>query len=510
VAILTLVAHFLQVGLGIHTMQRAMPGIMAIYLLVIGGEIVLNFILNLYKPRRAGEFIRPAFDSRVLAFIAAPDRLAESVTGALSYQFGFDVGSTWFYKLVSRSFAGLMLLGLLVIWGMTTISVVRPDEKGLLLANGQLRAELDSGPVVKMPWPFAQVLRFPAYSVNQLHVGTQEPSDRDKAILWTEDHTVNEKYLLVRASRNDRVEQGGSRPIDFSLIAAEFPIHYVVEDLVKYQLLAQDSFDPKDRDKVRRELLQSVASSVVMEFIARYTIEDLLGPKRLQMAEDLRESIQKRFDSLQSPLQLAGDAGASSGAGVRVLFVGMSGVHPPTSIAAEFENVVSADARREVDIQKAKAQRIDILGKVVGDVERAEQIAEALRELRDMEAMPSRGRSEEQEAAIEQQRQRVARMIEEAGGRAAVLLAEARRDRWVTAQEAKVQATRSMGLANAYRSAPAWFRAQRVLAAMRAAMEGGRVWVTPYDKMEVMLDAVEQQIDTSSWGRPEDLDPRDL
>lgn len=510
VAAFMLVAHFLQAGLGITGMRLALPTIMAIYLLVVGIEIVLNFILNLYKPRRAGEFVRPAFDSRILSFIAAPDRLAESVSGALSYQFGFDVGSTWFYKLVSRSFAGLVLLGLLVVWGMTTIAVVRPDEKGLLLANGQLKAELDSGPVVKMPWPFAQVLKFPAYSINQLHAGTPPPTTPGNAILWTEAHSANESYLLVSASRSEQAGQGASRAIDFSLVAAEFPIHYVVEDLVRYQLLAQDSFDPRDPDKVRRELLQSVASSVVMEFIARYTVEELLGPARMQIADDLRELLQARFDSLQSPVHAAIEGSSGKGAGVRVLFVGMSGVHPPTSIAAEFENVVSADASREVNIQKAKAQRIDILGKVVGNVERAEQIAAALRDLRDMESVSSARRTPEQEAAIEQQRERIGRMIEDAGGRAAVLLAEARRDRWVTAQSARVQVTRSLGLSAAYRAAPAWFRAQRVLAAMRDAMEDGRVWITPYSMMDIVIDAVEQQIDTSGWGRPEDLDPQDL
>ncbi|MGP1346443.1 MAG: SPFH domain-containing protein [Phycisphaerales bacterium] len=506
VSALVLVAHFLQIGLGIDAMQRAMPVIMSIYLIVIGVEIVLNFVLNLYKPRRAGEYIRPAFDSRILAFVAAPDRLAESVTGALSYQFGFDVGSTWFYKLVSRSFAGLVLLGALVVWGMTSISVVRPDEKGLLLVNGALRAELDSGPVVKMPWPFSSVLKFPAYSVNRLHVGSPEPTDPRQPVLWTEAHAGRESYLLVRSSTEERARDGN---MDFSLIAAEFPIHFTVEDLVRYQLLAQDSSAPRDPDKVRRDLLESIASSVVMEHIATYTVEQLLGPERKEIADRLQRLIQNEFDSIQLPFS-AGVGGEASGAGVRVLFVGVAGVHPPTDVAPAFESVISADALREANLQRAEAHRIQTLGTVVGDVRRAEQIVAALDELRSMESVPSGERSAAQQDAIEQQRDRIARMIEEAGGRAAIMLAEARRDRWATAQSAKVQAIRSRGLSAAYRAAPTFFRAQRILAAFRDAAEGARIWITPFEDPQITIDAVEQQIDTSGWGTPEELDPQNL
>ena len=36
----------------------------AIFMIAFAGEILLNFVLNLYRPRRPGEFPRPAFDSR--------------------------------------------------------------------------------------------------------------------------------------------------------------------------------------------------------------------------------------------------------------------------------------------------------------------------------------------------------------------------------------------------------------------------------------------------------------
>ena len=38
---------------------------LAIYMLLVAAEIVLNFVLNLCRPRRPGEIPRPPFDSRV-------------------------------------------------------------------------------------------------------------------------------------------------------------------------------------------------------------------------------------------------------------------------------------------------------------------------------------------------------------------------------------------------------------------------------------------------------------
>ena len=71
---------------------------LTIYMLLVAAEIVLNFILNLYRPRRPGEVPRPAFDSRVLSLFAAPDSIVRSINEAVNYQFGFDITSSWLLR----------------------------------------------------------------------------------------------------------------------------------------------------------------------------------------------------------------------------------------------------------------------------------------------------------------------------------------------------------------------------------------------------------------------------
>ncbi|MEC8558716.1 MAG: hypothetical protein VXY94_01415, partial [Planctomycetota bacterium] len=85
--------------------MRVVSQIILVFMLAVAAETVLNFILNLYRPRRGGEVPRPAFDSRVLSLLAAPDSIVRSINEAVNYQFGFDITSSWGYQLLIRSFA---------------------------------------------------------------------------------------------------------------------------------------------------------------------------------------------------------------------------------------------------------------------------------------------------------------------------------------------------------------------------------------------------------------------
>ncbi len=58
----------------IEVMAYAIP----ICMIALACEMVLNFILNLYRPRIVGEVPMPAFDSRFLSLLSAPDSLANA------------------------------------------------------------------------------------------------------------------------------------------------------------------------------------------------------------------------------------------------------------------------------------------------------------------------------------------------------------------------------------------------------------------------------------------------
>lgn len=465
-------AHFVAVSAKNDAVLRYLAPALAVFMIVLGVEMVLNLILNLYRPRIAGEYQRPAFDSRVLAFIAAPDRLAESLSEAINYQFGFNVSSTWFYQLIARSLVALVVLGGLVLWTMTVFTVVRPHERGLLLRNGALVREVGPGLVIDMPWPFSRVERFPAEAVNTLQIGTPPP-DADKPVLWTNEHTLNEVFLLVQAPK----ATGGASG-DLNLLAVEIPVHYLVRDLKKYKMLAQDG--PRGRvDLLRTELLKAVASSAVIEHIATLSVDDILGAKRSGIARDVRALVQAEFDRLD--------------AGVEVIFAGVAGAHPEKEVAPAFEDVVEADQARLTQVEKAEAEAIKTLAAVVGDVDRATSITAALDAL---DAMRTKGASAEE---IIRQEQTINDMISSAGGEASAMISQARAERWRTYLRARGAAASSAGILASYRAAPLAFRVSRYMEALQAGVANARVWIIPPRGIRVTVNQEEQEAMVSGF-----------
>ena len=131
---------------------------LAFYMLLVAAEIFLNFVLNLYRPRRPGEVPRPAFDSRVLSLFAAPDSIVRSINEAVNYQFGFDITSSWGYQLLLRSFAWLIVFAVVVLVGLSSIAVVGPGDQAVRLRGGRVVGDVQQGTVFfKWPWPFETV-----------------------------------------------------------------------------------------------------------------------------------------------------------------------------------------------------------------------------------------------------------------------------------------------------------------------------------------------------------------
>jgi regulator of protease activity HflC (stomatin/prohibitin superfamily) len=459
------VAHFLGRAFGTDLLLRWVPLAIDVLMVVLGAEILLNFVLNLYRPRRAGEWLRPAFDSRVLAFLAAPDRLAASISDAVNYQFGFDVSSTWFYRLVSRSMLGLVLLSAATLWVMTAFAVVGPDERALVLRGGGVVREAGSGLVIKRPWPLDRLVRFPASSVSQFTVGSlslsQAAQENKGPILWTNAGSEGDKYMIVRAG-------GGSSSL--ALMSMEAPVHYRVRDLEQYLNLAQDG-PASDRERVRRDVLRAKAARALVISMAGFTVDQLLGPDRAEAVRALSAAVQSSFDEIN--------------AGVEVVFVGLQGVQPARDVAESFETVVGSDYKRDAAIAQAEAEAIQVLSRVAGDLGLARTITA---ELDALEKLKATGADED---AIGAKERAIVDLIVEAGGQAAVDIARARGDRWSRAMGQRARSALSAGQIESFRAAPEAYIMGLYMDALRDSMAQARVWISPFDDPAVVLNQEE-------------------
>lgn len=464
VGLLLAIAHFLDfldAPVALRWMHVALPVAMT----VLGVEIVLNFVLNLYRPRRKGEAPKPAFESRILSFLAAPDRLAESVGGAISYQFGFDVTDSWFYRLLSRTLGLLFISGGVVLWALSSIAIVQPNEQALVLRFGSLQREVGPGAHFKYPWPIETVETYSATAVNKLHVGAHTP-EGSEPILWTNDHLGSgqrEQFMIVQPTRQAGDLQG---PRDLSLVAIEAPVHFTVRDLTKFDAFAEPGS--------RQRLLRSIAEREVLEFLGSRSIDEILGAGRGPLSDELRARIQAAFTRAET--------------GVDVLFAGIVAAHPPQAndVALAYQRVTASEQRRERAIEDARSSRIGTLTQVVASVERSESI---VRELDVLEAMQRRGATPDE---IVEQEIRIETLLRAAGGEAAQLILQARADRWRLHMNERGRVARQGGRVALFRASPEVYLAMQWFEALREMTTDARVYVTTFDDGRVRINVEDE------------------
>ncbi len=468
------------------------PGLMV----VVGGEFILNFVLLMYRPRKTGEVPPPAFESRILGFVAAPDKIAESVGEAINYQLGINVTGSWFYQLLSRSLVMLVAIGGLVIWGMTCFGVVRPNEQGLRIRNGQLVGEVvKPGLVVKLPWPLERIEREDVKSPHRLDAAGYPALEKNNAYLWTVKHHAEEKNFIVRPSglttEFDSSTSSGAgagsttrtrtNVADVMLLSVEIPVVFEITDLKQYKLLAQDGM--QDR------LLQAVARRAVMRHLATETLQDVLSARRTEISDTLQTMVQGEFDRI-----------TTGGAGVKVLYVGIVGVHPPTKTAEAFEKVVGTDQSKQASILKAQEEEATVLSEVAGNIALAKQIAA---EIDALEAMKN---SRAGEMDIERQNLKIDGLLTQAEGKASVALSEAKAQRWVKHMGARARAGRYKAQLVAYAAGKNVYMSQLYFDALRDVLGTARVYITPDQSVpaEYRLDLMDEMDKGNVFTAPKD------
>ncbi len=466
------IGHFADVA-GTDSIRRLLPVIMAVALVVLGAEIVLSFIAELYRPRRKGELPRPAVDSRLLGFFAAPDQAARSVGELLDYQIGYSVQGSWFYRLVARWWAGLLLVVVAIVWGLSALAVLQPHERGMVLRFGEIvREDVGPGLHLKMPWPIDRVVvpasieldretnttrvERTATGVRTAQLGTPGPDAGNKPILWTSAHSRNEIFNIVQPSRTDDGVADGS----LTLVAVEVPMQYVVEDPLLYERLGPVG--------VRDDLIQAVGRRAVTRFLSHLSIDEILGAGRAELAQAIEAELRSALDSLNP-----GPDGTPLGSGVRILSVSVSGVHPPSQVAPKYEQVVIAQTKRESMIEVARRDEVGSLARVVGNVKSARAIVALIDEL---EAMRGDGADQ---AAITAQELAITDAIGKASGSAAELLAQARADRWVKHMQDRAALVNYQGQIVAFRASPTYFVATHYFDALAEVFDRSRTFVVP-------------------------------
>ncbi len=335
-------------ALGIAGVKVGFPGVdlwiarvLCVLLGLMAVEMLVTLLLEIYRPRVKGKIARPLYESRLVGLLAQPESLFTTAAQALDYQFGFKVSETWFFQLLQKNLPVLVLAQLAVLLLSTSVVFIAPGERAVLERFGKPVRVLEPGAHVKWPWPADKIYRHRTEQIQTFVVGYQPDAQSENAntILWSVSHGKEDNFLVgnhapvtVQNENADTNDLLKAPPV--SLIAVSIPVQFQVTNVMAW---AYANADPAG-------LLQDLATRAVVHFLAGVDLNDVMSHLRQEAAQVLHDEIQADANKAQL--------------GVKITFVGLQDIHPPTPVAADYEKVVGAEQTKLAAILNAQAQAI--------------------------------------------------------------------------------------------------------------------------------------------------------
>ncbi len=459
--------------------------------LLVGMELLLNQVLDFYRPRQRDEVPRPAFDSRLLSLLANPRGMVQTLSEAVNYQFGFEITRSWFWRLLTGAFGWLIMAGVAALLLASCIIIVETHERVLVVRFGRLVGEpLQPGIHFKLPWPISVAEHYDVTRVRGLTVGSHDQSLMDKPLLWSNQHTIGPERLMMLAPPKDTVsrppasqpfasgqaESAAAAPA-ITLAGADVFIQYRISDVL--------DFARNEADAERR--FRELTDQEVSRFLLRYDIDELIGFDRTAAASEIQSILR--------------NAAKERKLGIEVIWVGIAGIHPAQEAAAAFHETVGAEQEKQTAVQLALKDATRALAEAAGAEAGASRIEAEIEALEQM-----RSSSQPTSADVLAQEARVEALIQSAGGKASQLLADARAYRWRVENAERGRCARFLSELAAYRAVPSLYSLAKQLEAMAEGMATARKYILATDRHDLIIRGDFKDATTTFDG----LDPKNV
>src|SRR5215475_15032100 len=235
-----------------------------------------------------------------------------------------------------------------VVWLLSGIYIVAPDQRGVVLRFGKVVAETDPGPHYHLPWPIESVLRPSVTAIRKEEIGFRTIEVGPPARY----QEVDAEALMLTGDEN--------------IVKLEFIVQYKVR--ADSTGTADFLFNVRDPEGAVR----AAAEAGMREVIGRTAIDQVLteGKEQVQVeAQHLLQSILDRY-----------------GAGIEVVTVKLQDVDPPDQVSDAFKDVISAQQDKERLINEARGYANDVVPRARGQAAQILNEAEAYRETKVREA----------------------------------------------------------------------------------------------------------------------------
>ena len=232
-------------------------------------------------------------------------------------------------------FLGLIIL--VIVWALSGLYRVLPDEQGVVLRFGKFVSTTQPGLNYHFPYPIEGVLTPKVTKVNRIDIGFR--SERDSGFSTGGTADVSEESLMLTGDEN--------------IVNIDFSVFWVIKDAGKFLFKIQDP----------EGTVKAAAETAMREVIARSEIQPILTEGRSRIEIETQEIIQTILDEYNS--------------GIQVTQVQTQKADPPDQVIDAFRDVQAARADMERSKNEAEAYAYDVIPRARGEAAKILQAAEA-------------------------------------------------------------------------------------------------------------------------------------
>ena len=217
-------------------------------------------------------------------------------------------------------FSRWILLLLLVLYGLSGIYSIAPNEVGILQRFGKFTGDrIPPGIHYALPWPVDRVLRVPIKTVNRIVID-------DFFSTAKEDSAA---YLFYRATGLASYCISG----DNNLVNLQCVIQYTITEPVAYLYQIDNPV----------RVLRNLAANTLIGCLATMPVDKILTWGKQEIARTVKSRLQEKLDARDT--------------GLTVSFVELSDIKPPSRVERYFSDVVKAKIDRSKMVNDAQSYR---------------------------------------------------------------------------------------------------------------------------------------------------------
>ena len=230
---------------------------------------------------------------------------------------------------------GLIILA--IVWALSGLYRVLPDEQGVVLRFGKFVNTTQPGLNYHFPYPIESALTPKVTKVNRIDIGFR--SERDTGFTSGGVADVPEESLMLTGDEN--------------IVNIDFSVFWVIKDAGKFLFKIQDP----------QGTVKAAAETAMREVIARSNIQPILTEGRSVIENDTQEIIQEILDEYNS--------------GIQITQVQTQKADPPDQVIDAFRDGQAARADMERSKNEAEAYANDVIPRARGEAAKILQAAEA-------------------------------------------------------------------------------------------------------------------------------------